>query len=133
MRDIADRCEVSSHFDDVGVPEDSRVRHSLLPSFLPSFSVASSGKREPGRHPDVKDASSSKLFTPRYPPKFEKIEIIRTDITVAQETSLDTRDGFYRRQDIVVIGYVVTRKRPLTDGRRFIPEESSTGNHHLSR
>lgn len=53
--------------------------------------------------------------SPRYPPKFERIEIIGTDIKVTRESLPNTRDGFYRRQGPIVIGYLVNRKRPLID------------------
>jgi len=55
VHDIVDRCGISSRFDDLGVPEDSRVHHS----FLPSFSIASSGALSRNA---LKDASSSKLL-----------------------------------------------------------------------
>lgn len=83
VRDITDRCGVFSRFDDLGIPEDSRVRHS----FLPSFSVASSGKREPTRHSDVKDVLSSKVlaFHLDIHLNSKKNKIIGIDIKVAWE------------------------------------------------
>jgi len=108
-----------------GVPEDSWVRHSFLPSFFfrcffrKVWASASSWTLKMHR----RNSSAS-----RYSTKFEKI------IGNCRNRYKSSTENFvqYQRWILSKIGYRRYRifcqpKRPLTDDRRFIPEEKFDG------